>query len=138
MQLQIVSSHGLLAILEVLESRPSRDVAVCLLKLTNIVGSSLAVSCIDSDSLALSLSRLTSLCWRVFVFWGMFETSSQTGIALPVYLRSGIPIVMSRSRRHSSAVVINSSGKPSPARNTHSNVVRKHLNLCNYSATRHC
>lgn len=37
MQLQIVSSHGLLAILEVLESSPSRDVAVNLLKLTNIV-----------------------------------------------------------------------------------------------------
>ncbi|KAF8318953.1 kinase-like protein, partial [Clavulina sp. PMI_390] len=37
MQLQIVSSHGLLAILEVLESGPSRDVVVNLLKLTNIL-----------------------------------------------------------------------------------------------------
>ena len=40
MQQQIVSSHGLLAILEVLESNPSRDVAVDLLRLTNIVRSS--------------------------------------------------------------------------------------------------
>ena len=37
MQFQLVSSHGLLAILEVLESKPSRDVVMNLLKLTNLV-----------------------------------------------------------------------------------------------------
>jgi hypothetical protein len=40
MQLQIVSSHGLLAILEVLESRPSRDVTINLLRLINVVSRS--------------------------------------------------------------------------------------------------
>ncbi|KAF9517267.1 hypothetical protein BS47DRAFT_1483463 [Hydnum rufescens UP504] len=37
MQFQLVSSHGLLAILEVLESKPSRDVVMNLLKLTNLL-----------------------------------------------------------------------------------------------------
>lgn len=49
MQLQIVSSHGLLAILEVLESSPSRDVAVNLLKLTNTVSSLIDTSGCQSD-----------------------------------------------------------------------------------------
>jgi hypothetical protein len=37
MQTQLVSSHGMLAILEVLEGRVSRDVAVKLLQIINLV-----------------------------------------------------------------------------------------------------
>lgn len=37
MQLQLVSSHGMLAILEVLEGKPSRDVIIRLLKIVNLV-----------------------------------------------------------------------------------------------------
>jgi hypothetical protein len=39
MQAQLVSSHGMLAILEVLESKPSRDVIIRLLKVINLVSS---------------------------------------------------------------------------------------------------
>jgi len=38
MQVQLVSSHGMLAILEVLEAKPSRDVIIRLLKIVNLVG----------------------------------------------------------------------------------------------------
>ena len=37
MQAQMVSSHGLLAILEVLESKPARDVILRLLQIVNLV-----------------------------------------------------------------------------------------------------
>jgi hypothetical protein len=37
MQQQLVSSHGMLAILEVLEAKPSRDVIIRLLKIINLV-----------------------------------------------------------------------------------------------------
>lgn len=37
MQAQLVSSHGMLAILEVLESKPSRDVIIKLLQIVNLV-----------------------------------------------------------------------------------------------------
>ena len=37
MQGQMVSSHGLLAILEVLESKPARDVVLRLLQIVNLV-----------------------------------------------------------------------------------------------------
>jgi hypothetical protein len=37
MQGQMVSSHGLLAILEVLESKPARDVILRLLQIVNLV-----------------------------------------------------------------------------------------------------
>jgi hypothetical protein len=37
MKMQMVSSHGLLAILEVLESKPSRDVILRLLQIVNLV-----------------------------------------------------------------------------------------------------
>lgn len=37
MQQQLVSSHGMLAILEVLEAKPSRDVIIRLLKIVNLV-----------------------------------------------------------------------------------------------------
>jgi hypothetical protein len=37
MQDQLVSSHGMLAILEVLEGRCSRDVAIKLLQIVNLV-----------------------------------------------------------------------------------------------------
>jgi len=38
MQLQLVSSHGMLAILEVLEGKCSRDVTMKLLQILNMVG----------------------------------------------------------------------------------------------------
>ena len=38
MQAQLVSAHGMLAILEVLESKPSRDVIIRLLEIINLVG----------------------------------------------------------------------------------------------------
>jgi hypothetical protein len=37
MQAQLVSAHGMLAILEVLESKPSRDVIIRLLEIINLV-----------------------------------------------------------------------------------------------------
>lgn len=37
MQQQLVSSHGMLAILEVLEAKPSRDVIIRLLKIVSLV-----------------------------------------------------------------------------------------------------
>ena len=37
MQLQLISSHGMLAVLEVLESKPSRDVILKLLQIINVV-----------------------------------------------------------------------------------------------------
>jgi len=37
MQVQLVSAHGMLAILEVLESKPSRDVVMRLLRIINVV-----------------------------------------------------------------------------------------------------
>jgi hypothetical protein len=37
MQAQLVSSHGMLAILEVLEAKPSRDVSLKLLCIINLV-----------------------------------------------------------------------------------------------------
>jgi len=37
MQGQLVSAHGMLAILEVLESKPSRDVIIRLLEIINLV-----------------------------------------------------------------------------------------------------
>lgn len=37
MQTQLVSSHGMLAILEVLESKPNRDVIMRLLQIINLV-----------------------------------------------------------------------------------------------------
>jgi hypothetical protein len=37
MQLQLVSSHGMLAILEVLEGKCSRDVSMRLLQIINLV-----------------------------------------------------------------------------------------------------
>ncbi len=43
MQVQFVISHGLLAVLEILESRPSRDVLMNLLKLTNMASSFLVL-----------------------------------------------------------------------------------------------
>ena len=39
MQMQLVSSHGLLAILEVLEAKPSREVIMKLLQIINLVDS---------------------------------------------------------------------------------------------------
>jgi len=44
MQMQLVSSHGLLAILEVLESKPSREVVMKLLQIINLVKLFLAFS----------------------------------------------------------------------------------------------
>lgn len=43
MQPQLVSSHGMLAILEVLEARRHRDVTVKLLQIINMVGTHLLV-----------------------------------------------------------------------------------------------
>ena len=39
MQAQLVSSHGMLAILEVLEAKPSREVTLKLLSIINLVSS---------------------------------------------------------------------------------------------------
>ena len=38
MQSQLVSAHGMLAIMEVLESKTSRDVTLKLLQIVNVVG----------------------------------------------------------------------------------------------------
>ena len=37
MQMQLISSHGMLAVLEVLEAKPSRDVILKLLQIINVV-----------------------------------------------------------------------------------------------------
>lgn len=43
MQEQLVSAHGMLAILEVLEGRSSRDVTLKLLQMVNLVGTFLEI-----------------------------------------------------------------------------------------------
>lgn len=66
MQVQIVSSHGLLAILEVLESRPSRDVTMNLLKLVNIVSGKILTANVTShfglQLVVADLAVLESFC----------------------------------------------------------------------------
>jgi hypothetical protein len=39
MQMQLISSHGMLAMLEVLEAKPARDVIMKLLQIINVVSS---------------------------------------------------------------------------------------------------
>jgi tRNA(Met) C34 N-acetyltransferase TmcA len=43
MQIQLVSSHGMLAILEVLEGKCSRDVIMKLLQMINLVRSNMSI-----------------------------------------------------------------------------------------------
>jgi hypothetical protein len=63
---QLVSSHGMLAILEVLEGMCSRDVLMKLLHIINLV------RYLDQEVMAIdqpfdSSLQVTSACWRVFV-----------------------------------------------------------------------
>lgn len=71
MQLQLVSSHGMLAILEVLEGRVSRDVAIKLLQIINLVRSR-AGHGLNPCSKLFSLSRQTLAFWRAFVSSGKY------------------------------------------------------------------
>jgi hypothetical protein len=50
MQLQLVSSHGMLAILEVLEGKCSRDVSMRLLQIINLVRTRILPSFWSSDT----------------------------------------------------------------------------------------
>jgi hypothetical protein len=45
MQVQLVSSHGMLAILEVLEGKCSRDIIMKLLQMINLVNPFLSILC---------------------------------------------------------------------------------------------
>lgn len=51
MQSQLVSAHGMLAIMEVLESRISREVALRLLQIVNAVKSLAFMDCFRNSSL---------------------------------------------------------------------------------------
>ena len=69
MQVQMVSSHGMLAILEVLEGRCSRDVIMKLLQIINLVG---RLHCQPTchqvfDINFRSWSERTSASWRASV-----------------------------------------------------------------------
>jgi hypothetical protein len=80
MQVQLVSSHGMLAILEVLEGKCSRDVIMKLLQMVNLVcHSSLLLSPGVRIDLCVSSSPLISAFWRVSVSLG---TSGCTRISL--------------------------------------------------------
>jgi hypothetical protein len=91
MQLQLVSSHGMLAILEVLEGRVSRDAAVKLLQIINMV--SLGWS--HFDPMLMVVQLVTSDV-------GFLESFCLIGYARPGpgslsdadRLHSGIPVVM--------------------------------------------
>ena len=67
MQVQLVSSHGMLAILEVLEGRCSRDVIMKLLQIINLVGYKLPKFTDMIEYFFCSWSRKTSAFLKVFV-----------------------------------------------------------------------
>ena len=68
MQVQLVSSHGMLAILEVLEGRCSRDVIMRLLQIINLVCYKFAIiDMIELSFFFYSWSRKTSAFLKVFV-----------------------------------------------------------------------
>ena len=66
MHLQMVSSHGMLAILEVLEGKCSRDVTLKLLQILNLVGLELSfIVGLCSEKKFRSWSPKTSGSWKV-------------------------------------------------------------------------
>jgi len=65
MQVQLVSSHGMLAILEVLEARCSRDVIIKLLQMINLVSG----LCIDTVMRLSDFCLSFSLSLRILDFW---------------------------------------------------------------------
>jgi hypothetical protein len=67
MQVQLVSSHGMLAILEVLEGRCSRDVIMKLLQIINLVRYQLPCTEMIELYIFCSWSRKTSAFLKVFV-----------------------------------------------------------------------
>ena len=67
MQVQLVSSHGMLAILEVLEGRCSRDVIMKLLQIINLVGYKLPKFTDMIEYFFCSWSQKTSAFLKVFV-----------------------------------------------------------------------
>ena len=73
MQGQLVSAHGMLAILEVLEGRGSRDVIMQLLQIINLVSGFQVLDDLSSESRILirlglvSSSQMTRASWRVSV-----------------------------------------------------------------------
>ena len=73
MQGQLVSAHGMLAILEVLEGRGSRDVIMRLLQIINLVSGFQVLDDLSSESRILirlglvSSSQMTRASWRVSV-----------------------------------------------------------------------
>lgn len=66
MQYQLVSSHGLLAIVDVLEATPSREVIMKLLRIVNLVNSclqlKLMIALTISQLVTTDLSFLESFC----------------------------------------------------------------------------
>lgn len=66
MLFQLVSSHGMLAMLEVLEGKCSRDVLMKLLHIINLVRYPYQGT-IPADLHFGSSSQATLVCWRVFV-----------------------------------------------------------------------
>lgn len=65
MQTQLVSAHGMLVIIEVLESKPGRDVVLKLLRIVNLVcGCCLSCSHFANTTAVYYLAS-DSRCWRV-------------------------------------------------------------------------
>ena len=81
MQSQLVSAHGMLAILEVLESRIARDVALKLLQIINAVsGPCVGGRCVLTLTGGFSLSRRIWDSWRASVSLGAFQVSIGSGL----------------------------------------------------------
>ena len=80
MQSQLVSAHGMLAILEVLESRIARDVALKLLQIINAVsGSCVGGRCVLTLIGGFSLSQQIWGSSRASVSLGAFQASIGSG-----------------------------------------------------------
>jgi hypothetical protein len=91
MQIQLVSSHGMLAILEVLEGRVSRDVAVKLLQIINLVSSGLVClihTLIFAQLVTSDVGFLESFCLIGYVLLRFPKLSHSC------FFYSGIPVVM--------------------------------------------
>lgn len=101
MQSQLVSAHGMLAIMEILEGRITREVALKLLQLVNTVRISLPWRNMLVDILQLvtaDMGFLESFCLIGYVRL----MSSLTGNRSSLCLNRGIPVIMDfTSKKHS-------------------------------------
>lgn len=78
MQSQLVSAHGMLAIMEVLESRTSRDVTLRLLQIVNTVSQTYLCRHVSIVIRLRSWSLPTWVSWKAFVSSGEYTRNMYT------------------------------------------------------------